>query len=605
MMSATKFTHKRRAIMSNKYPEKRDGNITKQKINMCNWSEYAIRASTLTKALPWLNVSCLYAVTLLWFRMAAGYLPFVVAGWLFSLLLISLLLGDLFQKHALKDNEKFNNLPTKLLTGLLCTNILLLIISLILPLHLTTDWLFLSILVLILWFHARHKNFNRLLPIGHLSETFFFLIIPLAITAWCYDLLRPIELKNGVEIIRAWQDIYYHICQISTFASSKGFKTLSDVQMAGAAVHPYHFASYLLPAVLVDVTRSSALVAYESILVPLGILTAALAAYSLSSIIFGKWPALAASLALMLLPDTSQQGFGNPFFSYHWLQQIAPAQSYGVASAALVFMLMMEGCRITSYRLIVWGYVFVFVTLLYKSQIFVAISFFAFIFPALFMKERIAKYRVFWLLLLTCIYFGIVTLSQTNPHVPIIRLDGTDLTSYSLSILNMQTEGFIKKTFTYFFIHSGNNWYLKAASFVLVLTICTFGVFLIIYILLLKHMKRYFKPDQWLFPLIVVTIYLVMGSCLALDTRHIGTPEELLHRPFVWAYFVLVVWCAGATYHRLFGDALPANRKVSCSLVLLIFSLVPFPFIYGKGIQTMEIWGVGYQFLPVCQVNPT
>jgi len=32
-----------------------------------------------------------------------------------------------------------------------------------------------------------------------------------------------------------------------------------------------------------------------------------------------------------------------------------------------------------------------------------------------------------------------------------------------------------------------------------------------------------------------------MASSLALDDRHIGMPEELLHRPFVWAYFKVAV----------------------------------------------------------------
>ena len=266
-------------------------------------------------------------------------------------------------------------------------------------------------------------------------------------------------------------------------------------------------------------------------------------------------------------------------------------------------MLMFEACRTSHYRLIILSYFFVFVTLLYKAQIFVAISFLAFVFPVLFMGGRVANYRVPLLLLLTCIYLGVIVLSQTSLSVPVIRLDGSGLMSYSSSILAMQAEGFIKQTFTSLFVSVGNKGYLRAVTFVLMIIICTFGFFSVFYTVLLGHLKRYFKPVVWLFPLLVVTAYLVMSSCLALDDRHIGSAEELLHRPFVWAYFVLVVWCAGAGYHRLFGYALPANRQVTWLFLLFTLALAIVPISFGKGISTMKSWKIGYQELPVCQVE--
>ena len=560
----------------------------------------------VTEAWRWLGVIWLYLVLLLWYRMAAGGLPLIVAAWLFSLLLVSLMVGNLFLKWALKDSDKFNNLPTQLLSGLLCVNLSLYLASLALPFNLTVNWIIFSILVLILWFCARRASFKSILQTSHASETFFFLIVPLAVTVWCRELMHPIELTGGNAIIPAWPDVYYHISQIVSFASSKGVGSLSDVLMVDAPVHPYHLASYIFPAVLVDVTGSSALVAYESLLVPLGLLMTGLAAYSLGQSVFGKWPALAAGLALMFLPDASQQNFGNPFFGYHWSQQVGPAQGYGVACAALVFMLMLEACRTNQYRLIFLGYIFVFFTLLYKAQIFVAISFLAFVFPVLFMSGRVANYRIPLLLLFTGIYLGVVSLSQMSLSVPTMHLDGSDLTTYSTSIMGIQKGGFIKRTFTSLFLYAGNNGYLRAGTFILMLIISTFGVFPVLYAVLLGHLKRCFKPVVWLFPLIVVTIYLIMASGLALDDRHIGTPEELQHRPFVWAYFVLVVWSAGATYHRLFGDALPVSRQAKWSAALLILFLATVPIYFSKGIQTIKSWSPdfqGGQKLPVCQLE--
>ena len=195
-----------------------------------------------TGALRYFGIIWLFVVILLWHRMTVGDLPLIVAAWLFSLLLISLLVGDLFLKWALKDSDRFNNLPTKLLSGILCVNVFLYIICLVLPFRLAVDWIIFLILVIILWFRARRTSFKSILQAGHPSETFFFLAIPLAVTAWCRDLLRPIEmgrtLNGEVAVIRAWPDVYYHLCQITTFAPSKGIGTISDVLMADAPVHP-------------------------------------------------------------------------------------------------------------------------------------------------------------------------------------------------------------------------------------------------------------------------------------------------------------------------------------------------------------------------------
>jgi hypothetical protein len=567
----------------------------------------------LTGASSWLGVISLYMVMLLWYRMAAGDLSLITVAWFFSLLLVSLLVGDLFLKWALKDSERFNNLPTKLLTGMLCVNVAMFIASLVLPFGLAIDWMIFLAAVLILWFRARRSSTVSLMPAAHISENFFIVAIAIAVTAWCLDVLHPIESSGGVIAIRVWSDIYFHVSEIAAFASSNGMGTISDIHMVGAATRPYHVGSYILPAVFVAVTGCTAVIAYLSLFVPFGILLAALAAYSLANITFGKWPAMAAGLALVLLPDAFQQGFGHGYLSYQWLQQIQPAVGFGIACAAVAFMFLLEGCRTNQYRLILLGYFFALVTLLFKAHIFVAISFLAFVFPVLFMKERTTRFRISMLLAFTCIYVGVVALSQLFQSVPVLRLDGSGLETYASNILGMQAPGMIKNAFIFLFYSVGNNWYLEAGTFALMLVICTFGVFPVLYAVVFKYMKRRFEPRVWLFPLMVMGVYLVMATSMALNDRPIGTPSELLHRPFVWAYFVVVVWSAGAIYHRLFGDALPANKQIRWSLVILALALEFVPVIYGKGVQTLKSyvpgtnnyvsWGNAYQEVPACLVK--
>ena len=73
------------------------------------------------------------------------------------------------------------------------------------------------------------------------------------------------------------------------------------------------------------------LAAFVGFLLPFGILLSGLAALSLADSVWGRCAGIAATLAVTLLPEAYQQGFGNKWLSYHFLQQAAPDGLYGVA----------------------------------------------------------------------------------------------------------------------------------------------------------------------------------------------------------------------------------------------------------------------------------
>jgi hypothetical protein len=553
----------------------------------------------------WFGVLWLYLASLAWHRMAAGELSFIVAAWLLSLFVGSYLAGDLLLKWIVRDAERFNSQSIRLLTGMLCVGLLLFLAVLFLPFRLAVVWIIILSGILSIWLRASFRQKSTACKGLERSEGFFLLILPIAITAWCWDILHPIEADGDLIVIRAWEDIYFHLCQITAFASSHGIASISDVQMSGAPIHPYHFATYLIPAALVDVTGSSSLVAYASLLVPLSILVTALAAYSLARVVFGSWPAMAAGLALMLLPDSFQQGFGNPYFGYHWLQQIAPGQGYGLAAGGLAFMFLFEAYRQGQYRLVTLGYACVLVCMTYKAQIFVAISFTALIFPILFMPGKLERFRLPALLAASIFYVVVISVSQASPAIPTMRLDGSGFKSFFSTILSLQTDGYIKRYLLALANQSMNIWFAGAVSFALILIPLTFGAFSLLYLFLAGSLKRAFGAPAQMFPWLVFAVYLVMATGLALDERKLGTPDELLHRPFVWAYFVMVIWCAGASYHRFFGDAAPSNKHVRRILALGVAVLISVPIDFGRGIETMKWGGTGFPRLPACQLAVT
>jgi hypothetical protein len=545
----------------------------------------------------------LYAGFILWNFLTTERISLSLVLYLSSFLWLSLVTGDLFVNIFLQDKDSFSNSITKFILGVLFVNIFVLLLSIISPFGLTMNWIFLILTISFLWGISGWKQRGKILLTSNITETIFLIISPLAITAWSQDLLRPIEIINGIGVIRAWPDIYFHLAQINAFASSLGGATISDVQMAGATAHFYHIASYLLPATIVSFTGISSLEAYSSFYVPLGLLLSSSAAYSLINSIFGKWPALVSSLALLLLPDAFQQAFGNPFLSYHWLQQIAPAGLYGVAVSSVGFMFLFESCRVQNFKYIFIGFFFIGISTLFKAQIFVATSFVALIYPFLFL-EKIKKFPKFIILLiLIASFFVVVKISQTMPSVPKLLLNGSGFSDFSSIILGLQFNGFIRDLVFPILSSTGINQILKIIFFIIMLSVCTFGMFIFIYLALLNKLKQSIKPYAWLFPLMVLVVYLIMATSLAMDDHNIGTPEELLHRPFVWAYFVILIWSIAGGYSLIFGDSPPSLALSQGAFIFITICLIGIPLKFGHKISTFNAWGINYQELPLCQVK--
>jgi hypothetical protein len=546
-----------------------------------------------------LGLLYLYLALMGWHVLAARSATVAVTIGLSAAVLVAFFLGDILLKLMFEDKAAFDTLSFRLLSGVLVGIVLLYVGALVLRFGLLIDAALIAGAASATWIVVRRGCWATAFSGGDRAESTFLALGLLAVTLWCADLLTPISSAQGVTTIPAWPDVFYHLSQIAAFAKSTGAATIHDVQMAGVVAHPYHFASYAVPGLLVSGGHVSEWIAYASFLVPVGILLTFLAAHALVAPLFGNWPAAIGALALLVLPDAAQQGFGNPFMSYHWLQQVGPAGGYGVASAAMSFLLMMEACRSRRVWLIIASYAFLLVTLIFKAQIFVAIALLILLFPAMFFAGLSRVQRIAIAATLTTIFIAVVNFSQQFPSVPVLRLDGSGLSAFSHDILKSQYGGLVKTVFSELVPVAG----AYGAVFGLMLLIITFGIFPVAYGFHLKRLRREFEPMVWTFPILVAATFLVMAAGLAMDDRRIGMPEELLHRPFVWAYFVMAIWAISSAYRLHFGDA-PPGKSVAARLGLLIVILtLVVPGDFGSRIQTMQKWGVSHPALPDCLVR--
>lgn len=435
-----------------------------------------------------------------------------------------------------------------------------------------------------------------------------FALCAVATTLWCTDALTPLQRDGATTIFRLWGDSFVHARHISAFVHAHGLASMSDIRMWGAPPYLYHYATYAVPAVVSAMTQSGAYEVFASFLLPVGVLLTGLAAFALAGSLWGRWPAAVASFAILLIPDAYQQGFGNKYLSYDFMQQVNVGGLYGVACMAVAWIFVLHGCRSRNFASITIGWAAAFVTLPYKAHVFVASSFLIMIYPCLFLAGLQLRWRIAAAAALTACFVLAVTLSQTFDRIPTLRLDGSGARTYIAYLLANQDPGLMKS-----FIDTGlgsEPW--AAPRLVLfggmLVLLGTFGYWVIAAVATVLWVRKSVPAAVWAFPLLVIANYLAMALGLAMDGKQIGSPDELLNRPLVWAYFAVVAWTGGAIYHRLFGDGLPratGTRAVLGSAAVL--GLV-VPLTLAANLQTFPHWSGFASFrelggVPTCLVD--
>jgi hypothetical protein len=407
----------------------------------------------------------------------------------------------------------------------------------------------------------------------------------IAATLWSADALSPPLIDGQNVTFRIWQDGFIHMKFISSFSQARGLWSISDVEMAGAPLTIYHYASYFIPAALMSLTQGSALDVFAGFQLPFGILLSGLAAFAFASSLWGFWPGLAACCALLLLPDSYEQGFGNRYLSYNFLQQVNVGGLYGVSCLAVAWIFILDGCRSGKYVSIIVGYAFILLTGFYKAQFFVASAFPALMYPCIFFTSISGRLRAIVAIVFVAIFSVIVWFSQQFEAVPTLRLDFSSVGAYAVELINAFDPGVVRTFF-------GSHVLPKQSKIIVglyvagMIFISSFGVWGIAFGLMTAFRKNKLDPAVLFFPLMLVANYLVMALGTAADSRAIGTWDELLNRPVVWAYFGVVAWTAGATYAWLFGDDLPERGASRYVVGLLAISCFSVPWFFGRDLQT-------------------
>lgn len=474
--------------------------------------------------------------------------------------------------------------------GILATNTFLFALSLVSPLGLGGNLLILAATAVV-WRIAAAPHVSVPEPAsGYLPDMLGVAVCGVGATLWCLDSLHPVFGDEVTTIFRTWQDRFYHTRLISMFAQSHGLWSMTNIEFVDAPSVLYHYAIYFLPGVVLSMSDAAAYEVFASFLIPVGVLLAGLAAFSLVATTWGAWPALAAALAISMLPDAYQQGFGNRYLSFNFFLQVSPGTGFGIACAALAWIFILDACKTGRYALLLAGYGGIALCLLYKAHLFVANSYLAMIYPCVFFVRLSAVRRLVSAIGFTALFVVVVVWSQSIGGVPILRLDGSSAAEYLSILYRSYDPGFLKSVLADALVAMRSSpavaWF-KAVS---LLVFSTFGIWIIAYGIALRLLGRQHSPAVAWFPIAVLFNYIVMSLGLAMDTRGIGTADELLNRPMVWAYFVVVAW-AGATLYVLFlGSAPPGTRHARLASGIIASLSLAIPLTFSRDLQTFPTW---------------
>jgi len=407
-------------------------------------------------------------------------------------------------------------------------------------------------------------------------------------TLWCADSLHPAVNYGQFTTYQTWIDSFFHTREISIFAQSHGLREISNIQMSDAPASIYHYASYVVPAAISSLSGTHSYEVFASFQIPFGIMLTGLAAFTLMSAVWGAWPGLVAVIAVLFLPDAYQQGFQNKFMGYNFLQQVNPGGLYGVALVSLAWMFMLNGCKTGRLAAIFFSYAILMVSVVYKAQLFVANSFLLMIYPCIFFHGIKGRWRAVVTVVMMGIFLLVVHFSQYSSSIPTLRLDGSSTKHYALLILKSFDEGLFKGF--YYWQLTGEPPAIFDMIMAVMIIACTFGFWIVACILIFFLLRAKADNAARFFPLLVIMNYIIMAVGLAGDKKGIGMPEELSHRPLVWAYFAVVAWTGAAVYFQLAGSGPPKTSPSRILAAILVLAGAILPFMMGRNIQTMPAW---------------
>jgi hypothetical protein len=419
------------------------------------------------------------------------------------------------------------------------------------------------------------KQHNRVFTLDLLCV----IVSLVAATGWSQDLILPTSpVKDGI-VFKPWSDFFFHATVVAESLENETLPQVGNYEWKGFPAVIYHYASYSLPTCLAKMGHVPAYATVVGFWAPFGSFLAGLASYALGRAFWSQGAGLAALVGTFLIPDTALLTIGHPFYGYFWLQHIAPGGLYGVAIAGTALIIILQGAREGRRIWIVSGVVVSALVALFKVHVFAAA------FPLLLSFAILAwppRTRLRWLVLAACVATGLALLTLANYfHVgPDVHFDFSAGAWYWKALAKRASGTPVQGWYQVF--STGHLSPSHLAQAVGLLLISALGIFAVVAPItwFLATLHKTWELSEGI-SVAAVAILLLMTFGFSANAV-LGSPDELIHRPFVWAYWLVGSLTAG----RLFSMTAACRQRLPnwlAAVGVLVLSAVPG--LYGSGLQ--------------------
>jgi hypothetical protein len=280
---------------------------------------------------------------------------------------------------------------------------------------------------------------------------------------------------------------------------------------------------------------------------------------------------------------------------------------YGIACGAIAWIFMIEGCRRSKYAFIFLSYLFLVFSLFYKAHVFVANAFLILMYPCIFFSAVKPRIRFALGVFAVALFIAVIMLSQATGKVPLLRLDFSSTGRYARDLLNDFDYGVFRDFYSNIFRVDQPAKIVQGLVAVGMILLSTFGAWLVAFAMTAFAARKQVIPVAFWFPVVVLVNYIVMATGLAYDTRGIGSRDEMMNRPLVWAHYVIAAWSTGVGYYLLFGNSPPATTRGRIGVAVVVIMALMVPLAFHKNLQTFPVWKMAnyadFNAAPACLVK--
>ena len=400
-----------------------------------------------------------------------------------------------------------------------------------------------------------------------------------AATGWSQDLIFPTTPLNGTIVFKPWSDYFIHATFVARSLRSETLFQVGNYEWKGFPAIFYHYASYSIAICLAKVGSLSGYATVVGFWAPFGSFLAGLASYALGRAFWSQGAGLVALVATSLIPDAALLNIAHPTYGYFWLQHVAPGGLYAVAVAGIALILIAKGGSEGRRSWIAWGVVTGLLVVFFKIQIFAAA------FPLLVSFAIVGwppRKPWQWLILGGCIAIGVALLPLANRFYigPNVRFDLSGSVWYWQVLAKIAVGTPVESWYRVFnAAHPFPSHLPQAIGLLLVNALGIFAIVAPLLWLFVASRKLWHASESLSLAAVAILLLMTfgMGGTGTSDNAH-----EFIHRPFVWAYWLVGSLAAG----RLFSILTTRRPQLwTRGVVVGAIVLTVVPLCYGSGLQ--------------------